>query len=169
MSESFSLARAAYLKKQRRQKIAVNLARVFLLFGILCLWELAGRFKWIDVFVFSCPSRVVRTLQSLLLTGDLTRHLGASCGETIIGFTLGTLVGTFVAVGLWWSKLPCSGALSGCSERASEDGAGSDLHRVDRRRNRKHRCNDARDFRICNDIEYERPPLTEVTPRFFNI
>lgn len=105
MSESFSLARAAYLRKQRRQKIAVNLARVFLLFGILCLWELAGRFKWIDVFVFSCPSRVVRTVQSLLLTGDLARHLGASCGETIIGFTLGTLVGTFVAVGLWWSKL----------------------------------------------------------------
>ena len=104
MSESYSPARAAYLRRQRRSKIIVNIVRAAILIGFLSLWELAGRLKWIDVFVFSCPSRVIQTLSTLWQSGDLLRHLGTSCGETVIGFLLGTMAGTLIAVGLWWSK-----------------------------------------------------------------
>lgn len=105
MSESSSPARAAYLLRQKRERFMVNLIRSLLLLGFLGLWELAGHFKWIDVFVFSCPSRVMRTLMSLWQSGDLLHHLCTSCGETIIGFLLGTMTGTLIAIGLWWSKL----------------------------------------------------------------
>lgn len=104
MHESLSPERAAYLRRLKRNKIMVNAVRAALLIAFLGLWELAGRLKWIDVFVFSCPSRVISTLNSLWQSGDLLRHLGASCAETAAGFLLGTMAGTLIAVLLWWSR-----------------------------------------------------------------
>ena len=105
MSESCSPARAAYLRKQKREKRMVNLSRAAILFLFLSLWEIAGRRNWIDVFVFSCPSKILQTIGALWQSGDLLRHLGTSCGETVIGFLIGTAVGTIIAIGLWWSKM----------------------------------------------------------------
>lgn len=99
-----SPARAAYLKRQKRERTAVNTVRISLLIVFLILWDLAGRMGWIDVFIVSCPSRVVQTLSRLWISGDLLRHLGTSCGETVVGFLLGTFFGTLIAVGLWWSR-----------------------------------------------------------------
>ena len=104
MHETASPARMAYLRQQKREKNAVNFFRAAILIVFLVLWELAGRMNWIDVFVFSSPVRSLRTLIALWQSGDLLRHLGASCGETVIGFLLGTAAGTMIAVGLWWSK-----------------------------------------------------------------
>lgn len=104
MPESCSPARAVYLRKQKRMKLMVNLIRAAILLLLLALWEAAGRQNWIDVFVFSCPSKIGKTLVSLWQSGDLLRHLGTSCGETVIGFLLGTAAGTVIAIGLWWSK-----------------------------------------------------------------
>ncbi len=105
MSEqSISPARANYLRRQRREKALVQSIRVLLLAVLLILWEIAGRLGWIDVFIVSCPSRILKTLASLWQSGDLWRHLGASCGETVVGFLLGTLLGAIIAVGLWWSS-----------------------------------------------------------------
>ena len=101
---NLSPARSAYLIRQRRERRGVNVLRVGLLIGLLILWEIAGRLGWIDVFIVSCPSRVVQTLSHLWASGDLLRHLGTSCGETVVGFTLGTLLGVLIAVGLWWSR-----------------------------------------------------------------
>ncbi len=105
MSEqSISPARANYLRRQRREKTLVQTIRVLLLAVLLILWEIAGRLGWIDVFIVSCPSRILKTLASLWQSGDLWRHLGASSGETVVGFLLGTLLGAIIAVGLWWSS-----------------------------------------------------------------
>ena len=104
MHESASPARTAYLRQQKREKAVVNLIRAAILILFLAIWELAARLNWIDVFVFSCPSRAIRTMGSLWQSGDLLRHLGASCGETVLGFLLGTAVGTLIAIVLWWSK-----------------------------------------------------------------
>lgn len=82
--------------------------QLLLLVGFLLLWELAGQRGWIDEFIFSRPSRVVKTLLQLWNTGDLLRHLGVSCGETVVGFVLGTTLGVLIAVGLWWSKFAAS-------------------------------------------------------------
>lgn len=105
MSETaVSPARQAYLKRIRREKKQVHLVRLSLLIFLLILWETAGRLGWIDIFIVSCPSRIMKTLQSLFSSGDLWRHLSCSCAETVVGFLLGTLCGTLIAIGLWWSR-----------------------------------------------------------------
>ena len=78
--------------------------RILLLIVFLAQWEITARLGVVDAFVVSSPSRIVRTLGGLWQSGDLWRHLGVSCFETIVGFALGTLLGVFIAVLLWWSE-----------------------------------------------------------------
>lgn len=103
-----SPARQAYLSRIRREKKRIHMLRLSILLFLLILWEAAGRLGWIDVFIISSPSRILKTLQSLIASGDLWRHLGSSCAETVVGFVLGTIMGTLIAVGLWWSRLAAS-------------------------------------------------------------
>lgn len=102
MTEPLSAERAAYLKRRARKKRLVLAAQIALLIFFLVLWETAARRKWIDPFITSSPSRVLDTLRNLYVSGDLFRHLGVSCLETVAGFLLGTLAGTLIAVLLWW-------------------------------------------------------------------
>ena len=96
--------RLAYLRQRRRRRCLIRALQAGLLVFLLLLWELAARHGAIDAFVVSCPSRVVDTLGSLFRSGDLWRHIGTSCLETVLGFTLGTVAGTVIAIGLWWSE-----------------------------------------------------------------
>ena len=102
MPDLMSAERTLYLRRRVRAKRAVLAAQVILLLLIFALWEVAARRKWIDPFITSSPSRIWKTFQNLYASGDLFRHLGISCLETVAGFTLGTLTGTLIAVLLWW-------------------------------------------------------------------
>lgn len=100
---TLSPERQLYLKKRRRRSVLIQAMRVLLLVGFLALWELAARLDWIDPFIVSSPSRVVATIATMYQSGDLWLHLGTSCLETVVGFVLGTILGTLVAICLWWS------------------------------------------------------------------
>ena len=100
---SLSPARKAYLLSVRRQKRQVRLWQIALLAGLLLLWELSCRLGLSDGFLISSPSRMATTFLSLCRSGDLWRHIGVSCGETVVGFLSGTALGTAVAICMWWS------------------------------------------------------------------
>ena len=102
-SPSLSPGRQAYLLAMRRQKRQVRLWQAALLAGLLALWELSCRVGLSDGFLISSPSRMAATFASLCRGGDLWRHIGVSCGETVIGFLSGTALGTAVAICMWWS------------------------------------------------------------------
>lgn len=95
--------RLRYLRAIRRKKSIIRILQIGLLTAFLILWEMSARAGWIDAFIVSCPSRIVSTLGNLASGGELLLHIGTSCLETVIGFTLGTLLGTLVAILLWWS------------------------------------------------------------------
>ena len=106
MSErSPSPQRAAYLRAQRRRRRLVLALQILLLAAFLGWWELSARLGWVDAFIVSSPSRVVHTLVGLQASGELWLHIGTSCLEVVVGFVLGTLLGTLIAIGLWWSEL----------------------------------------------------------------
>ena len=94
--------RLQYLRDYRRRKRSIRLWQVCLLAGLFALWELTTRLGLSDGFLTSSPSRMAGTLQSLWHSGDLWRHIGTSCLETVVGFTAGTLLGTAIAVAMWW-------------------------------------------------------------------
>lgn len=102
-SQPPSEERVAYLLARKRRLAAIHVVRISLLVFFLAFWELSARMGWVDAFVVSSPTRVMATLQKLYQSGDLWLHLGTSTLETVVGFTLGTGLGTIIAIGLWWS------------------------------------------------------------------
>lgn len=94
---------ALHVKRSRRRSILVLAVQLIILFGSFILWETAGRMKWIDVLLFSYPSKIVELLWENLLEGTLLPHVGITVTETLIGFVSGTLCGTLLAALIWWS------------------------------------------------------------------
>ncbi|MDR6549627.1 ABC transporter permease [Paenibacillus qinlingensis] len=92
-----------FLKARKRETKWVRLIQAAILLLFLSIWEMASRLKWIDVLLFSYPSKVFQLLWEKLLDGTLLPHVAVTVEETIIGFFLGTLLGTALAVVIWWS------------------------------------------------------------------
>ncbi|MBG9796162.1 ABC transporter permease [Paenibacillus dendritiformis] len=99
LERTYSRYRAA----RRKRAWIVSLTQVAILIACVGLWELAGRLKWIDVLLFSYPSKVWRQIVQDFADGSIWPHLGMTVGETVAGFVLGTLLGTLLAVVIWWS------------------------------------------------------------------
>ena len=95
--------RGAYLKRIKRGKQSVIIGRWLLLLGLLLVWELGNVFGYIDVFLLSSPSRIVKTALNLIRQGDLFMHIGVTLWETLLGFFIGGAAGMLLAVLLWWS------------------------------------------------------------------
>lgn len=92
-----------HLRRSRQLGRRVLCVQLVILFASLALWEIAARLRWIDVLLFSYPSKVVLQIVGDALSGELWGHLAVTVGETIAGFLLGTLLGTLLAVLIWWS------------------------------------------------------------------
>jgi len=97
-----SPAHLAWLRSRQRRQRTVRLWQVSLLVFLFLFWELSTRLGWSDGFLISSPSRMAATLINLCRSGEIFVHIGTSCLETVVGFTAGTLLGTAVAVCMWW-------------------------------------------------------------------
>ena len=67
----------------------------------ICPMEVAANMRWIDPFITASP--VNRYLFNLQKDGLIYRHMGITISETVIGFVSGTILGTLIAIVLWWS------------------------------------------------------------------
>lgn len=90
-----------YIKSVKREKIKLTVVRVSILLIFIILWEVAARASWIDPFLTSSPTRIFDSFMKFVNDGTIWMHIWVTCYETIIGFTLGTLLGTGIAIILW--------------------------------------------------------------------
>lgn len=98
-----SKERKIYLGNLRKKKIQVFLAQTLILIGFLALWQFLADKGIIDSFITSKPSRILNTFMNLS-QNDLLTHILVTTYETVVGFLLGTLLGIFIAILLWWSN-----------------------------------------------------------------
>lgn len=92
-----------FLMNNKRKNSAIGLSRFIILILLFFLWETAASKEWIDPFIMSQPSRIIKTIVIMSKDGSLFMHTGITVYETIIGFVSGTVIGTLVAIALWWS------------------------------------------------------------------
>lgn len=92
-----------YLNKVKKTKRKILITRILILVIFIALWQIAANLKWIDPFLTSSPTRVIESFVSLYEGGGLIKHIAVTCYETILGFSLGTILGSLIAVILWWS------------------------------------------------------------------
>lgn len=95
--------RKEYLKKSRIEKTGVLASQIILLVLFLGSWEILANKGIIDSFITSSPSRIVNTFFNFS-SNNLLEHIKVTVYETLVGFSLGILIGFIIAVILWWSK-----------------------------------------------------------------
>lgn len=104
VSAMVSRERMEYLKRLRIRHIVIKSVQIGLLVGFFILWEAAARLRLIDPFIFSQPTRMAAALADMVKSGMIWTHVGITLYETIVGFVLGTILGTAAAVVLWWNE-----------------------------------------------------------------
>jgi NitT/TauT family transport system permease protein len=102
--QTFSNSHRKFLKKQKQKRTLILFSQVFLLVSLIALWELVTYTNLVDSFIFSSPSRIVKTTSLLYKSGDLFYHIGVTLLEAIAGFLLATFLGVFIAIILWWNE-----------------------------------------------------------------
>lgn len=94
-----------YIKEIKFNKIKVSFLRLLILISFVAFWEISANLKWVDPFLSSSPSRMLNSFFSFYTDGTIFRHIYTTCYETILGFSLGTFLGTIIAIALWWCPL----------------------------------------------------------------
>ncbi len=94
-----------YLKSVQKTKRKICFWRIFLCVAFVALWELSARFAFIDSFVFSSPSKLVRCFLDLLMHQRLAGHIGITLFETLVSFFFVIIVSLVLAVALWRSRM----------------------------------------------------------------
>lgn len=92
-----------FIKEKQKKKRLILIWQVSLLIIFIFSWELLARLGIINTFLVSSPSEIYKLLIEYLKNGSLFRHIGISLWETILGFSIGTILGIIIAIILWWS------------------------------------------------------------------
>ncbi len=101
----YSKEHLLYLKDIRKKNLLVNITRFAVLFLLLLVWELSAQFAWVNPFITSSPSRIVKTVAELYKNGTLFYHVGTTLWETLAGFFIAVALGYSIALLLWWSEI----------------------------------------------------------------
>lgn len=93
-----------YLKKLKKQKHVVLFFKIFIIFLFLGLWEVCARVGILNSFLTSYPSKVFITISDLFKENNLLSHIWVTLYETVISFSLASIIGIAVSSILWSSK-----------------------------------------------------------------
>jgi len=90
-----------YLKKLRKEKFIINFVKIFIITFLLIIWEVFAKLNIINTFLMSSPSKIITTTIDLFKNYNLITHIFITSYETILSFSIATLIGIFVASIFW--------------------------------------------------------------------
>ncbi len=92
-----------YLKQEKMTRFFVRFSQISILIIFIVVWQLLANFEIINTFISSSPVRIFNTFLNLLKANNLIHHIWVTLYETLISFSLGTLIGCVIAAILWWN------------------------------------------------------------------
>ncbi|MBH1940095.1 ABC transporter permease [Mobilitalea sibirica] len=102
-SLDISTAQLAFIRRHVLRTRRIRIYQIVILIGFISLWEVTAHYGILNSFVFSSPSRVMKTIISMGASGQLFYHTGITLLETLVSFFLVNFLGIAVAVILWWN------------------------------------------------------------------
>lgn len=87
-----------------RSKTLVQCWRWGLLAALILLWEAGSRLGFIDPFFFSSPTEIFKTAVTKWQSGQLLRDIVYTASSTLLGFVLGTVIGSVAGLLFWFSR-----------------------------------------------------------------
>ncbi|MBQ4283481.1 MAG: ABC transporter permease [Lachnospira sp.] len=94
----------AYIKQLKHYTVTITAFRFLLFTSFIALWEISARLDWINSFVFSSPSRIMKTFIKMCNDGSIFSHITVTLGETFFSFALIVTLGIGAALILWMFK-----------------------------------------------------------------
>ena len=94
--------REKYLEGIRKNKIKVRFTQWSVVAVFVILWEWLTQAEYVDPFIFSSPSRIVK-MTVTMAQSDLWYHILITVAETMAGFGIGVVMGLGIAVAMWFS------------------------------------------------------------------
>ena len=91
------------MSKTKKVDLLVLLTQILIILTILITWELLVKYHILNSFIISSPSLIIKTIHSLIVEGTLFEHILSTLYETIIAFSLGIILGLFIAIVLYSS------------------------------------------------------------------
>jgi len=100
----YSKEHIEYLKRIKRNKLFIRVMQILIIFVLLSFWEYASRKGIVNSFIASKPSSVIETIINLHKANNLWTHIYVTIYETLISFTIGTVLGFMIATIMWTNK-----------------------------------------------------------------
>ncbi len=102
-NETISASHAAFLRKQKLDKLQIRLFQWMIFVLFLVAWEVTADLHIINSFIFCSPSILASCFLEMLENGSLFQHIGITMLETLAGFTIVIIGSILIAILLWWN------------------------------------------------------------------
>lgn len=100
----YSLEHIKFLKKRKKEKIIIGIFQFSIILLLFIIWQLLADLNIINTFIFASPKKVLDTIINLYKTNKLLENIWVTVYETILSFSIATILGTIIATILWWNK-----------------------------------------------------------------
>ena len=94
-------------RARRRASFDTALGRAALqaaaVIGFFALWEIGVRMGWISAFLVGSPLGIFALAYKMIVSGELFSDTWYTLFEAILGFVIGTIVGSLMGLALWYS------------------------------------------------------------------
>ena len=101
MAEICSAGQLKYINHIKRNKRIVLIARILVFVVLIGTWELGARLGFLNSFIFSSPSRIVKCFISMSSNGQIWEHIWVTVYETLICFSIVICAGMLFAILMW--------------------------------------------------------------------
>lgn len=102
--EIISAAQLQFIDNQKKKKKWIHIIRIVILVVFFAQWEITARTGLVDSFLFSSPSKVVKTVMDLSQGGAIWYHTGITLLETLTSFLFVCVLTIGIGVLLWYSE-----------------------------------------------------------------
>lgn len=86
------------IKKLKRENRNIKIIQIVIGLLFIIVWELLSGFKIINSFIFSSPSKIIKTILDLFNNNNLFNNIYITLYELFIAFILGSLLGFIIAL-----------------------------------------------------------------------
>lgn len=93
-----------YLSNKKKNKYKIVCIQLFILVFFFFIWEFLAYTNILNEFLVSKPTKIFSLFLNYLQEDNLFKHISTSVIETLIGLVIGSILGLFIAIILYFSQ-----------------------------------------------------------------
>lgn len=90
-----------YIKRIKRKNIMIKVTQISIVVLFLILWQYLADKEYINTFITSSPSNILKTIVGLYEQNNLFNHIFITIKECIIAFTITTFLSLLISIFLY--------------------------------------------------------------------